>query len=183
VRILEEQETKEAERRFRACVSEDGRGKEGHACIPVMSSQDNLLAAKLSRKLGNVVADPLVAVVFQSIRWRILSTWFSINYFSHSDLNTYRSPITHAIRRHDAKAHLQERGDLVAPSHRYIREAMDLIRSSSIRYPRRRKVTQRSPETVFPWACLWARRRDILRDWSAVHKARWGICKTREQYA
>jgi hypothetical protein len=38
----------------------------------------------------------------------------------------YSSPVTHAIRCHDAKAHLQEHRDLVPPSHRDVGEAMDL---------------------------------------------------------
>lgn len=39
---------------------------------------------------------------------------------------TYRPSVTHAIGRHDAEAHLQEHGDLIPPSHRDVREAMDL---------------------------------------------------------
>ena len=42
------------------------------------------------------------------------------------DSTTYRPSIPHAIRCHDPQTHLQEHGDLVAPSHGDVWEAMDL---------------------------------------------------------
>lgn len=49
-----------------------GQGKEKNY-LPVMSAQDDLLAAQLSRELSNVVRHSLVPVVFQRVRRCILS--------------------------------------------------------------------------------------------------------------
>ena len=47
--------------------------------IPVMSTENNPLAAQLSRKLSNVVAHTLVAIVFQRVRWCILLICLSMH--------------------------------------------------------------------------------------------------------
>jgi hypothetical protein len=46
--------------------------------------------------------------------------------FSKYEDKSYSSSVTHAIRCHDAEAHLQKHRDLVPPSHRDVGEAVNL---------------------------------------------------------
>jgi hypothetical protein len=72
---------------------------------------------------------------------------------------TYRPSVTHAVGRHDAEAHLQEHGDLIAPSHRDVGEAMDLggpgaLELSGIMLPRQIGVGEnRNPLKTYQEQC------------------------------
>jgi hypothetical protein len=83
-------------------------------------------------------------------------------YFSKYEDKAYSSSVTHAIRRHDAEAHLQEHRDLIPPSHRDVGKAMDLPQVLALHFEQ--KLTKCLPGTMFPLASPWARHKDILRN-------------------